>query len=340
MKTILVSGGAGYIGSHTCVELLNNDYNVIVFDNLSNSKEIVIDRIKEITKKDFLFVKGDVLNKEDLEQVFSNNKIDAVIDFAGFKAVGESVKLPLKYYEDNVSGAINVLEAMQKYNVFNFIFSSTATVYGNPQFLPFTEEHPVGNTTNPYATTKYFIERILDDLYNSDKRFNIAILRYFNPFGAHESGLIGEDPNGIPNNLAPYITQVAIGKRPFLNIYGNDYKTHDGTGVRDYIHVCDLAIGHVQALNKLFTNPGLIKYNLGTGKGQSVLDVLHAFEKACGFEIPYKIVERRPGDIDEFYADSSKAFKELGFKCRYTIDDMCKSSWKFQKKNPNGYEQK
>ena len=338
MKTILVLGGAGYIGSHTCVELLNNNYNVVVFDNLSNSKEIVIDRIKQITNKDFAFVKGDVLNKSDLEQVFENNKIDAVIDFAGFKAVGESVKEPLKYYENNVTGAINILQIMQKYNVFNFIFSSTATVYGNPKFLPFTEEHPIGNTTNPYATTKYFIERILEDLYNSDKRFNIAILRYFNPFGAHESGLIGENPNGIPNNLAPYITQVAIGKRPYLNIYGNDYKTHDGTGVRDYIHVCDLAIGHIQALQKLFTNPGLIKYNLGTGKGQSVFDILHAFEKACGFEIPYRIVERRPGDIDEFYADSTKAFNELGFECRYTIDDMCKSAWNHQKKNPNKHK--
>lgn len=333
MKNILVLGGAGYIGSHTCVELLNNNYSVIIYDNLSNSKEVVIDRIKEITKKDPIFVKGDVLCKEELEQVFSNYKIDAVINFAGFKAVGESVKVPLKYYEDNVSGAINVLEIMQKYNVFNFIFSSTATVYGNPQFLPFTEDHPVGNTTNPYATTKYFIERILEDLYNSDKRFNIAILRYFNPFGAHESGLIGEDPNGIPNNLAPYITQVAIGKLPFLNIYGNNYNTPDGTGIRDYIHVCDLATGHIQALKKLFTNPGLIKYNLGTGKGQSVFDVLHAFEKACGFEIPYKIVERRPGDIDAFYADSSKASKELGFNAKYTIDDMCSSAWNFQKKN-------
>ena len=335
---ILLTGGCGYIGSHTCVELINEGYNVIVYDNLSNSSEVALDRVKEITGVKPLFIKGDVIDKELLDKVFSENKIDAVIHFAGLKAVGESVLKPLEYYHNNITGAVMVLESMREHNVFNFIFSSSATVYGNPQSLPIREDFPTGGTTNPYGTTKLFIEQILKDLHNADDRFNITILRYFNPIGAHESGLIGEDPNGIPNNLMPYIAQTAIGKREYLRVWGNDYNTIDGTGVRDYIHVVDLAHGHLLALNHMFKEKGLNIYNLGTGKGYSVFEVLKAMEKACGHTIPYKIMERRSGDIDACYCDPSKAKKELGFIAKYSIDEMARDSWNWQKKNPNGYK--
>lgn len=336
---ILVTGGAGYIGSHTCVELLNNGYEVVVFDNLSNSKEEAVRRVQTITGKKLTFIKGDVLNVDELESVFKNNVFDAVINFAGLKAVGESVKMPLEYYHNNITGAINLLNVMRKYNCFNFIFSSSATVYGDPVSVPVDENSKIGGTTNPYGTTKLFIEQILMDLYHSDNRFNIAILRYFNPIGAHPSGLIGEDPNGIPNNLAPYITQVMIGKRECLNVFGNDYNTPDGTCIRDYIHVCDLAYGHVCAIKKLLTKPGLVIYNLGTGKGSSVMDVLHAFEKAYGKPIPYKIAGRRAGDIDANFTKVDKALNEIGFKAKYNIDDMARDAWNWQQKNPNGYEE-
>ena len=334
---ILVTGGTGYIGSHTVVELLNSGYDVTIIDNLSNSKEIVVDRIERITGKRPRFVKGDIRNEEDLEKAFSGHTFSCVINFAGLKAVGESVKLPLMYYDNNISGAVSLLKFMQKKECFNFIFSSSATVYGDPEVVPVDENSKIGGTTNPYGTTKLFIEQILMDLYKSDNRFNIAILRYFNPIGAHKSGLIGEDPNGIPNNLAPYITQVMVGKRECLNIFGNDYNTKDGTCIRDYIHVCDLARGHVCAINKLLTNPGVVIYNLGTGKGSTVFDVLHAFEKAYGKPIPYKIVGRRVGDITANYTKVEKALLEIGFKAEYNIDDMARDQWNWQKNNPNGY---
>ena len=336
---ILVTGGTGYIGSHTVVELLNNGYEVVILDNLSNSKKMVVDRIETITGKRPAFVLGDICNREDLEGVFNTYKIDCVINFAGLKAVGESVKLPLKYYYNNIAGATMLLEVMQEKGVFNFIFSSSATVYGDPTSVPVDETFPIGGTTNPYGTTKLFIEQILEDLYKADNRFNIAILRYFNPIGAHPSGLIGEDPNGIPNNLAPYITQVMVGKRDHLNIFGNDYKTKDGTCIRDYIHVCDLARGHVCAIKKLLENPGVVIYNLGTGKGSSVFDVLHAFERAYGKNIPYEIAPRRTGDITANYTKVEKAEKELGFKAQYDINDMARDQWNWQKNNPNGYEE-
>lgn len=334
---ILVTGGTGYIGSHTVVELLNRNYEVVIIDNLSNSKEIVVDRIEKITGKRPIFYRGDIRNKEDLELIFKAHKIDAVINFAGLKAVGESIKMPLEYYENNINGTLVLLDVMRKNNVFNFIFSSSATVYGDPLSVPVDETFPVGGTTNPYGTTKLYIEQILKDLYASDNRFNIAILRYFNPIGAHKSGLIGEDPNGIPNNLAPYITQVMIGKRECLNIFGDDYDTPDGTCIRDYIHVCDLAVGHVCALNKLNENPGIVIYNLGTGKGSSVFDVLHAFEKAYGKPIPYKIAPRREGDVRANYTKVDKALNEIGFKAQYNINDMAFDQWNWQKNNPNGY---
>ncbi len=339
MKNILVTGGTGYIGSHTVVELLNRDYNVIIIDNLSNSKLLVLDRIEKITGKRPKFYKGDIRNRLDLDKIFEENKIDCVINFAGLKAVGESVKMPLEYYENNIYGAIVLLEEMRKYNVFNFIFSSSATVYGDPVSVPVDETFKTGGTTNPYGTTKLFIEQILQDLYKSDNRFNIAILRYFNPIGAHKSGLMGEDPNGIPNNLAPYITQVMVGKRSHLNIFGNDYETKDGTCIRDYIHVVDLAIGHVLTIKKLESNPGVVVYNLGTGKGSTVFDVLHAFEKAYGKPIPYEIAPRRDGDIKANYTKVDKAFNEIGFKAQYNIDDMARDAWNWQKNNPNGYEE-
>ncbi len=335
---ILVTGGAGYIGSHTCVELLNNGFEVVVYDNLSNSKEEALTRVKKITGKDLIFVKGDVLDVKALDKLFNEHKFDCVINFAGLKAVGESVKKPLEYYHNNITGAINLLEVMKKYECYNFIFSSSATVYGDPEVVPVDENSKIGGTTNPYGTTKLFIEQILKDLHYAEPKFNIAILRYFNPIGAHPTGLIGEDPNGIPNNLAPYITQVMIGKREKLTIFGNDYETPDGTCIRDYIHVCDLAYGHVCALRKLLENPGLVIYNLGTGTGSSVFDVLHAFEKAYGKEIPYVIGNRRAGDIAVNFTKVDKALNEINFKAKYDINDMARDQWNWQAKNQNGYE--
>ena len=328
--SILVTGGAGYIGSHTVVELLNEGRDVVVLDNFSNSKPEVLESIKKITKKDFKFYKIDYLNKKELEKVFEENKIEAVMNFAGYKAVGESVKKPLEYYENNISGAITLLETMKKYNVKKFIFSSSATVYGDPEIIPITEECKTGGTTNPYGTTKLFIEQILKDLYNSDNEWDIAILRYFNPVGAHESGLIGEEPKGIPNNLMPYIVRVASGELEQLSVFGNDYNTPDGTGVRDYIHVVDLAKGHIKALEKLEKEQkGIYIYNLGTGIGYSVLDMVKAFEKTTGKAINYKIVDRRPGDIATCYSDPKKAKNELGWEANKTLQDMCNDSWKY-----------
>ena len=328
--SILVTGGAGYIGSHTVVELLNEGRDVVILDNFSNSKPEVLESIKKITKKDFKFYKIDYLNRKELEKVFEENKIEAVMNFAGYKAVGESVKKPLEYYENNISGAIVLLETMKKYNVKKFIFSSSATVYGDPEIIPITEECKTGGTTNPYGTTKLFIEQILKDLYNSDNEWDIAILRYFNPVGAHESGLIGEEPQGIPNNLMPYIVRVASGELEQLSVFGNDYNTPDGTGVRDYIHVVDLAKGHIKALEKLEKEQkGIYIYNLGTGKGYSVLDMVKAFEKTTGKEINYKIVDRRPGDIATCYSDPQKAKNELGWEANKTLQDMCNDSWKY-----------
>lgn len=334
---ILVAGGAGYIGSHTCVELINAGHNVICVDNLSNSKYESIKRVEKITNSKIKFYKVDLTDYESSKIIFEENKIDGVIHFAGFKCVPESIKVPLKYYQNNIDTVFTVLNLMKKYDVKNFVFSSSATVYGDPKVLPLTEECEVGKTTNPYGTTKYFIERILIDVCASDPSLNVAILRYFNPVGAHPSGLIGEDPNGIPNNLVPYVTQVAIGKRPHLNVNGNDYDTKDGTGVRDYIHVVDLAIGHVLALDKLSQNSGLVIYNLGTGRGYSVLDVVHAFDKAVGTPIPYVIAPRRPGDIASCYANPDKAKKELGFVAKFDLDDMARDAWNFQINNPDGY---
>ena len=335
--TVLVTGGAGYIGSHTVVELLNLDKDVIIVDNFSNSNPIVLDRIREITDKDFKFYEIDTTNEEELEIVFKENKIDSVIHFAAYKAVGESVEKPLEYYSNNIINTLTVLNLMKKYNVKNFVFSSSATVYGDPHTCPITEDFPL-STTNPYGATKLMIEDMLRDIAKVDPSFNIAILRYFNPVGAHESGLIGEEPNGIPNNLMPYITKVAVGKLKELSIFGDDYNTHDGTGVRDYIHVVDLAKGHVKALDKLSTNCGLVTYNLGTGNGYSVLDMVKAFSKASGREIPYKIIDRRPGDVAMCYADPTKANNELGWKAEFCIDRMCEDSWRWQSNNPNGYE--
>lgn len=328
--SILVTGGAGYIGSHTVVELLNEGRDVVVLDNFSNSKPEVLESIKKITKKDFKFYKIDYLNRKELEKVFEENKIEAVMNFAGYKAVGESVKKPLEYYENNISGAITLLETMKKYNVKKFIFSSSATVYGDPEIIPITEKCKTGGTTNPYGTTKLFIEQILKDLYNSDNEWDIAILRYFNPVGAHESGLIGEEPQGIPNNLMPYIVRVASGELEQLSVFGNDYNTPDGTGVRDYIHVVDLAKGHIKALEKLEKEQkGIYIYNLGTGIGYSVLDMVKAFEKTTGKEINYKIVDRRPGDIATCYSNPQKAKNELGWEANKTLQDMCNDSWKY-----------
>ena len=327
---ILVTGGAGYIGSHTVVELLNSGRDVVIIDNFSNSKPEVLEKIKEITKKDFKFYEINYLDRVALEKVFEENEIDAVMNFAGYKAVGESVQKPLEYYENNISGAVVLLETMKKYNVKKFIFSSSATVYGDPETIPITEDCKTGGTTNPYGTTKLFIEQILQDLYKSDNSWDIAILRYFNPVGAHESGLIGEEPQGIPNNLMPYIVRVASGQLEQLSVFGNDYDTPDGTGVRDYIHVVDLAKGHIKALEKLEKeNTGIYTYNLGTGTGYSVLDMVKAFEKTTGKEVPYKIVERRPGDIATCYADPKKAREELNWEATKTLEDMCKDSWNY-----------
>ena len=332
MKKVLITGGAGYIGSHTAVELLNAGREIVIIDNLSNSKIDSIDNIKKITGKDFSFYEINYLDRESLEKVFEENEIDSVINFAGFKAVGESVSKPLEYYENNISGALVLLETMKKYNVKKFVFSSSATVYGDPEIIPITEECKIGGTTNPYGTTKLFIEQILQDLYKSDNTWDIAILRYFNPVGAHESGLIGEDPKGIPNNLMPYITKVAAGILPELSIFGNDYDTKDGTGVRDYIHVVDLAKGHILALNKLDKeNQGIFIYNLGTGKGYSVLEMVETFKRVNNVDVPYKITDRRPGDIAACYSDPTKAKVELGFEATKTLEDMCRDGWNFQK---------
>ena len=328
---VLVTGGAGYIGSHTIVELLNNNMEVVVIDDFSNSKPEVLENIKKITGKDFEFYEVNYLDREKLEKVFAENPdIDSVINFAGFKAVGESVKKPLEYYINNVSGALVLLDTMKKYNVKKFVFSSSATVYGEKNPIPYIETMETGKATNPYGTTKLFIEQILQDLYKSDNSWDICILRYFNPIGAHESGLIGEEPQGIPNNLMPYIVRVASGKLKELSIFGDDYDTPDGTGVRDYIHVVDLAKGHVKAIEKLKKEgSGIYIYNLGTGKGYSVLDIVKTFEKVTGKKVPYKIVERRAGDLAMFYANSKKAQEELGWKAEKTLEDMCKDSWNY-----------
>ena len=327
---ILLPGGAGYIGSHTAVELLNAGKEIIIIDNFSNSKPEVLDKIKQITGKDFKFYEMDYSNKEELNKVFTENKIDAVLNFAGYKAVGESVKKPIEYYMNNISGALVLLDVMRAHNCKKFIFSSSATVYGDPATVPITEDFPTGGTTNPYGTTKLFIEQILKDIYNSDNSWDICILRYFNPVGAHESGLIGEEPQGIPNNLMPYVARVAAGILPELSVFGNDYDTPDGTGVRDYIHVVDLAKGHIKALEKLEKeNSGIYIYNLGTGVGYSVLDMVKAFEESTGKKVNYKIVERRAGDIATCYSDPQKAKNELHWEATKTLNDMCKDSWKY-----------
>ncbi len=334
--TILVTGGAGYIGSHTVVELLNAGANVVVLDNLSNSSVESLRRVEEITGKSVTFVQGDILNKPLLQKLFSDYSFEAVIHFAGLKAVGESVAQPLRYYENNVTGTVILCQVMAEHKVKNLVFSSSATVYGDPASLPITEEFPTG-ATNPYGQSKLMVEHILADLHHSDNSWNIARLRYFNPVGAHSSGRIGEDPNDIPNNLMPFISQVAVGKREYLSVFGDDYNTHDGTGVRDYIHVVDLAMGHLKALDKLATKPGLVTYNLGTGTGYSVLDMVKAFEKACGQSIAYQIAPRRPGDIAACYANPDKARTDLGWEATHSIEDMANSSWKWQSNNPNGY---
>lgn len=337
---ILVTGGTGYIGSHTCVELLKENHNVIIVDNLYNSSKEVINSIEKISNKTVKFYQYDLCNIDDIEKIFIENKIDAVIHFAGLKAVGESVQKPLLYFHNNLHGTINLCTIMAKYNVKNIIFSSTATVYGdNVENVPFSEDMPTGNVTNPYAKSKLFIEQILDDIYTADKEWNITILRYFNPTGAHESGDLGEDPNGIPNNLLPYVSKVAIGKLPEIQVFGDDYDTPDGTGVRDYIHVVDLAIAHVKALKLINEKKEIRIYNLSTGIGNSVLDVIHSFEKACGKKLPYKIVARRAGDISTAYGNPTKAKKELDWEAKFDLDRMCADNWHWQSKHPNGYKE-
>ena len=335
--SILVAGGAGYIGSHTCVELLNAGYDVVVVDNLYNSSEEALRRVEKITGKKVTFYKADLLDKAAIEHVFDVESIESVINFAGLKAVGESVRKPLEYYHNNITGTLNLCDVMRGHGIKNIIFSSSATVYGDPAFVPITEECPKGKITNPYGQTKGMLEQILTDLNVADPEWNVVLLRYFNPIGAHESGLIGEDPKGIPNNLVPYIAQVAVGKLQCLGVFGDDYPTHDGTGVRDYIHVVDLAKGHVKALKKLAPGSGVSIYNLGTGNGYSVLDVLHADEKACGKTLPYEIKPRRAGDIATCYCDASKARDELGWVAEKGIEDMCADSWRWQSENPDGY---
>lgn len=333
---VLVTGGAGYIGSHTCLELLKAGYHVIVVDNLCNSKEESLKRVQKLAASSLEFHKVDLLDPEALETVFAQSAVDAVIHFAGLKAVGESVSIPLRYYYNNITGTLILCDVMSRHNVNNIVFSSSATVYGNPQTVPITEDFSLG-ATNPYGRTKWMIEEILRDVAAA-WNWSVALLRYFNPVGAHESGQIGEDPNGIPNNLVPYIAQVAVGRLPELAVFGNDYPTRDGTGIRDYIHVVDLALGHLAALDKLATNSGVVTYNLGTGRGYSVLEVMAAFERACGKKIPYRVVGRRPGDIATSYADPSKAENELGWSTERGIDEMCADVWRWQSANPNGYE--
>nr|CAH8847220.1 unnamed protein product [Trichobilharzia regenti] len=334
---VLVTGGSGFIGSHTIVELINDGYDVITLDNLSNSNQNCIQRIELITGKKLPFYKVNLLDKETLNDIFEKHKVDYVIHFAALKSVSESTEQPLQYYENNVVGLLNLLRVMESHHVKNIVFSSSATVYGEPQFLPLTEKHPIGNCQNPYGGTKFCCEVILKDLYESDHSWNIISLRYFNPVGAHSSGLIGEDPNGIPNNLMPYVTQVASGLRPTVNVYGNDYPTVDGTGVRDYIHIVDLAVAHTMSLNKIKQNCGLKIYNLGTGEGHSVLEMIHAMEKASSKKIPYIFCPRRPGDCASVYSDASLALQELGWKSKYGIDKMCEDMWNWQVKNPQGY---
>ena len=333
---ILVTGGAGYIGSHTVVLLQNAGYEPVVVDNLMNSKEESLKRVEKITGKKVKLYKVDLLNGEALDEIFSKEKPEAVIHFAGLKAVGESVKIPLTYYNNNLTSTFNLVASMKKHGCNKLVFSSSATVYGTPKSVPIREDFDL-SATNPYGQTKLMIENILRDICKADDTFNVALLRYFNPIGAHESGLIGEDPKGIPNNLLPYVAQVAVGKLRELSVFGNDYPTPDGTGVRDYIHVLDLAMGHIKAIEKLNQNPGLVTYNLGTGKGYSVLEVVKAFEKASGKKVPYRIVERRAGDIAECYADPKKAREELGWQAQYGIEKMCEDSWRWQSQNPNGY---
>jgi len=333
---VLVTGGAGYIGSHTCLELLKDGYDVVVVDNLANSKEESLNRVRELAGRDLMFHKVDLLDRNALDGVFAGSSIHAVVHFAGFKAVGESVTIPLSYYHNNITGTLILCQVMQKHHVKNLVFSSSATVYGDPHKVPITEDFPLF-ATNPYGRTKLMIEEILRDIHRADETWNVALLRYFNPVGAHPSGRIGEDPNGIPNNLLPYITQVAVGKLSVLSVFGNDYPTPDGTGIRDYIHVVDLALGHLKALEKLASNPGVVTYNLGTGQGYSVLEMVKAFEKASGKDVPYQIVGRRPGDIASCYADPTKAREELGWSTQRGIHEMCADAWKWQSGNPDGY---
>ncbi len=335
---ILVTGGSGFIGSHTVVELLEAGRDVVVVDNLSNSSLTSLKRVEEITGKTVVFYRADIRDREALEEVFAKETIESCIHFAGLKAVGESVEKPWEYYDNNITGTLTLVDVMRKHGVKNIIFSSSSTVYGDPDSIPVTEESPLKKCTNPYGSTKFMLEQILTDIQTADPEWNVVLLRYFNPIGAHKSGRIGESPNGIPNNLMPYITQVAVGKRERLGIFGDDYDTPDGTGVRDYIHVVDLARGHVMALKKIEEKAGLCIYNLGTGQGYSVLDVVKSFEEASGVKIPYEILPRRAGDIAANYADASKALRELGWKAEYTLKDMCADSWNWQKNNPNGYE--
>lgn len=336
---ILVTGGAGYIGSHTCIELINAGYDVVVLDNLCNSSKESLKRVEKIVGREIKFYEADIRDAKALKDIFAAEEIDAVIHFAGLKAVGESVAKPLEYYDNNINGTLVLCNAMKEAGVKNIIFSSSATVYGDPAFIPITEACPKGQCTNPYGWSKSMLEQILTDIHTSDPEWNVVLLRYFNPVGAHKSGTIGENPKGIPNNLMPYITQVAVGKREFLGVFGDDYNTPDGTGVRDYIHVVDLADGHVKALKKIEEKAGVCVYNLGTGNGYSVLDMVKAFSKACGKDLPYKILERRPGDIAMCYADPAKAKEELGWEAIRGLDEMCEDSWRWQSTNPNGYEE-
>ena len=334
---ILVTGGAGFIASHTNVELLNAGYDVVVVDNLVNSSRESVARVEELTGKKISFYEEDLLNEKAIDAIFEKENIDSVIHFAALKAVGESCQIPLRYFDNNLTGTLNLLKVMEKHGVKSIVFSSSATVYGKPESVPIREDFPL-SVSNPYGRTKLIIEDMLRDIYKSDNEWDIALLRYFNPIGAHESGMIGENPHGIPNNLLPYVAKVAAGQLECVNVFGDDYDTPDGTGVRDYIHVVDLATGHIKALEKLVTHPGLVTYNLGTGGGYSVLDIIKNFEKACGKEIPYKITPRRPGDIDMCYADPAKAKEELGWEATRSIDKMCEDAWRWQTKNPNGYE--